>query len=145
MVQPGGAIQFREFVEGALARPRAQPMGDAADGRRQELIAKISPREMEVLRLLLSGHSNKAIGFRLENYDASGAWRDRDGKFPIDAAGPLELKRELQSKSALFVRTLSEKMLTYALGRGLERQDRPELYALLREHYRQDPAERIDT
>ena len=67
------------------------------------------------------------IGFRLENYDASGAWRDRDGKFPINAAGPLELKRELQSKSALFVRTLSEKMLTYALGRGLERQDRPEL------------------
>ena len=60
-------------------------------------------------------------------FDASGAWRDRDGKFPIEAAGPGELKRELQSKSALFVRNLTEKMLTYALGRGLERQDRPEV------------------
>ncbi|HTM52114.1 MAG TPA: DUF1592 domain-containing protein [Bryobacteraceae bacterium] len=67
------------------------------------------------------------IGFRLENYDASGAWRDRDGRFPIDPAGPRELRRELQSKSGLFVRNLTEKMLTYALGRGLERQDRPEV------------------
>ena len=67
------------------------------------------------------------IGFRLENYDASGAWRDRDGRFPIDSAGPRELKRELRAKSPLFARNLTEKMLTYALGRGLERQDRPEL------------------
>lgn len=67
------------------------------------------------------------IGFRLENYDASGAWRDRDGKFPIDAGGPRDLRRELTGKPELFVRNLAEKMLTYALGRGLERHDRPEV------------------
>ena len=67
------------------------------------------------------------IGFRLENYDASGVWRDRDGRFPIDATGPQDLRRELRAKSALFTQNLTEKLLTYALGRGLERQDRPEV------------------
>jgi hypothetical protein len=75
------------------------------------------------------------IGFGLENYDASGAWRDRDGKFPVDSSGklpggrefhgPKELKQVLGSQSGLFARNLTEKMLTYALGRGLESYDRP--------------------
>ncbi len=75
------------------------------------------------------------IGFGLENYDASGAWRDRDGKFPIDSSGKLPggvtfsgpggLKRILKSQADLFARNLTEKMLTYALGRGLESSDRP--------------------
>ncbi len=74
------------------------------------------------------------IGFGLENYDASGKWRDREGQFPIDASGklsggavfggPRELKTALRSQSDLFVRNLTEKMLTYALGRGVERTDR---------------------
>jgi hypothetical protein len=75
------------------------------------------------------------IGFGLENYDASGAWRDKDGNFPIDSSGtlptgssfngPHELKQVLRSQSGLFARNLTEKMLTYALGRGLETYDRP--------------------
>jgi hypothetical protein len=66
------------------------------------------------------------IGFSLENYDASGAWRDHDGKFHIESGGgPQELKQKLISQPNLFVRNLTEKMLTYALGRGLERYDRP--------------------
>jgi hypothetical protein len=75
------------------------------------------------------------IGFGLENYDASGAWRDRDGKFPIDNSGnlpggvsftgPKELKQILKSQSDLFARNITEKMLTYALGRGIESYDRP--------------------
>jgi hypothetical protein len=74
------------------------------------------------------------IGFGLENYDASGAWRDWDGKFPIDSsgtlpggasfAGPKELKQVLRSQTGLFTRNLTEKMLTYALGRGVEHSDR---------------------
>jgi hypothetical protein len=81
------------------------------------------------------------IGFGLENYDASGAWRDRDGKFPIDSSGTLpggtsfqgskELKQVLRSRSDLFARNLTEKMLTYALGRGLEPYDRPAVDAIL--------------
>ncbi len=74
------------------------------------------------------------IGFGLENYDASGAWRERDGKFPIDSSGTLpggasftgpgELKQVLKLQSDLFARNLTEKMLTYATGRGVEVTDR---------------------
>ncbi|HEY7426943.1 MAG TPA: DUF1592 domain-containing protein [Gemmataceae bacterium] len=74
------------------------------------------------------------IGFAFENYDAVGAWRDRDGEAAIDPSGTLpdgrsfkgpgELKKLLKSKKELFGRCLAEKMLTYALGRGLEYYDR---------------------
>jgi hypothetical protein len=73
------------------------------------------------------------IGFSLENYDAAGAWRSHDGKFPIDASGQLPggkrfdgakgLEEILKAQSNLFTRNLTEKMMTYALGRGLERYD----------------------
>jgi hypothetical protein len=74
------------------------------------------------------------IGFGFENYDAIGAWREKDGEFPIDASGKLvsgdsfkgasEFKRILlKQKRDEFVRCLTEKTLTYALGRGLEYYD----------------------
>ena len=73
------------------------------------------------------------LGFGLENYDAVGAWRDKEGSFPIDASGtlpsgesfrgPEQLKAILKSRSNEFARCLTEKMLTYALGRGLEDYD----------------------
>ncbi len=75
------------------------------------------------------------IGFGFENFDAVGAFRARDGDFPIDPSatlpdgrsfkGPDELKAILKGKKELFARCLTEKMLTYALGRGLEPFDRP--------------------
>jgi hypothetical protein len=75
------------------------------------------------------------LGFALENFDAIGAWRTRDGKFQIDASGTLpdgrtfegveQLKAILRSDSNAFAECLTEKLLTYALGRGLERYDRP--------------------
>jgi hypothetical protein len=74
------------------------------------------------------------LGFGLENYDAIGAWRTEDGKFPVDAAGtlpdgrafhtPEELKTILKADREYFTRALADKLLTYALGRGLERSDR---------------------
>lgn len=74
------------------------------------------------------------IGFGLENYDAIGAWRERDAGAPIEPAGklpsgesfdgPEQLKKVLQEHKDLFVRCLAEKMLTYALGRGTEYYDR---------------------
>lgn len=90
------------------------------------------------------------IGFAFENFDAIGRWRDKDGKFPIDATGvlpdgksfngPKELKEILKSKKELFSRCLGEKMLTYALGRGLEYYDKCAvdkiLAALDRDNYR---------
>jgi hypothetical protein len=72
-------------------------------------------------------------GFGLENYDGIGAWRDKEGSQQIDAAGKLpsgesfrgpgELKAILKSRGRDFTRCLADKMLTYALGRGLEEFD----------------------
>lgn len=73
------------------------------------------------------------IGFAFENYDPIGAWRDRDGAHAIDAAaslpdgnsfnGPAELRSLILARRNDFVRCLAEKMLTYALGRGVEYYD----------------------
>ena len=73
------------------------------------------------------------LGFALENYDAIGSWRDQDGKLPVDASGtlpdgrsfvgPIELKAVLKAKLKPFARCLTEKLMTYALGRGLEYAD----------------------
>ncbi|HWC00842.1 MAG TPA: DUF1592 domain-containing protein, partial [Bryobacteraceae bacterium] len=75
------------------------------------------------------------LGFAFENYDAIGRWRTHEGKFPVDASGSLpdgrsfagarELKSVLRQDADAFAHCLTEKMLTYALGRGLERYDRP--------------------
>ncbi len=75
------------------------------------------------------------IGFGLENFDGIGAWRTKDGALPIEAAGKLNSGEEFKTAIDLtnilaknkrddFIRCLSEKMLTYALGRGLEYYDR---------------------
>jgi len=76
------------------------------------------------------------LGFALENFDAIGEWRDVDvAGSPIDASaklpdgttfrGPAELRTVLLNHSDDFLTTLSEKLLTYALGRGLEAADAP--------------------
>jgi hypothetical protein len=82
------------------------------------------------------------LGFGLDNYDAVGRWRTQDGKFAIDSTGtlpggqtfrtPAELKEILKSDRDVFARCLSEKMLTYALGRGLERYDQPAVNLICR-------------
>jgi hypothetical protein len=74
------------------------------------------------------------LGFGLENFDAVGAWRTEDGKFPVDATGilpdgrsfqgPTELKAILRTERAAFAKAVTSKLLTYALGRGLEPYDR---------------------
>jgi len=77
------------------------------------------------------------IGFGFENFDGVGAWRELDGGFRIDASGtlpdgasfknPAELKEILKRDVEAFRRCLIEKLLTYALGRGIERHDRAEI------------------
>ena len=72
------------------------------------------------------------LGFGFENFDVIGGWREKEGKFPVDASGVLpdfnsvqELKQMLATTHrADFYRCLTEKLLTYALGRGMERSDR---------------------
>ncbi len=74
------------------------------------------------------------LGFGLENYDAVGKWRTTDGKFPVDSSGvlpsgktfstPLQMREILTGMQADFSRCLTEKMLVYALGRGLKPYDK---------------------
>jgi mono/diheme cytochrome c family protein len=75
------------------------------------------------------------LGFALENFDAIGQWRTEDGKLPIDSAGSLPDGRAVQGPDGLkavlkrdrdaFTRCVTGKLLTYALGRGLEPYDQP--------------------
>jgi mono/diheme cytochrome c family protein len=75
------------------------------------------------------------LGFGLENYDAIGRWRTQDGNFPIDSSGVLPSGRSFSNPAEMreiliellpdFSRSLTEKLLIYSLGRGLERYDKP--------------------
>ena len=83
------------------------------------------------------------LGFGLENFDAIGRWRTKDGDSPIDASGrlpnggtfdgPEGLKQLLLNDKAAFTRCLAEKLLIYALGRGLEDYDQPAVQSIVTE------------
>jgi hypothetical protein len=84
------------------------------------------------------------IGFSLENFDGLGRWRDATapGTGPIDSSGvlpdgtkfdgPAGLREVLISKREMFVETVTERLLTYALGRGVEEYDHPVLRKIVR-------------
>ena len=83
------------------------------------------------------------IGFAMENFDAVGAWRTHEARAPIDASGQLldgtkvngivELKKVLMREPDRFVATFTEKLMTYALGRGLAYYDIPTVRAIVRD------------
>ncbi len=89
------------------------------------------------------------IGFSLENYDGVGAWRTKDSGAAIDASGkmpdgtvftgPAGLKKLLLTAHRdEFVETLTEKMMTFALGRGIEYYDKPAMRAIIRDAAKQN-------
>ncbi|HWF10245.1 MAG TPA: DUF1592 domain-containing protein [Bryobacteraceae bacterium] len=83
------------------------------------------------------------IGFSLENFDLTGKWRASEGGVAIDASGqlvdgtkvtgPASLRQALMSRSDVFVSTLTEKLLTYGVGRGLKYYDMPAVRTITRE------------
>jgi len=83
------------------------------------------------------------LGFSLENFDATGKWRVKEAAGVVDASGQLADGTPVDGPSALrqailkhpdqFVRTMTEKMLTYALGRGLDYYDMPVVRAIARD------------
>jgi hypothetical protein len=128
------------ILENLLNAPPPPPPPDAG-----ELSEKKSVVESASLRQRMEEHRKNPncavchermdpIGFAFENYDAIGKWRAKDGKFDIDPAGvlpdgksfksPRELKTILKGREREFCRCLSDRMLTYALGRGLEFYDK---------------------
>ena len=86
------------------------------------------------------------IGFSLENFDAVGAWRTNDNGYRIEASGqlydgakldgPVSLRNALVGRSDLFVRSFTVKLLTYALGRGVEYYDMSSVRSIERESAR---------
>lgn len=131
-------IRGKWILEQILGTPPPPPPPDVPPLPEQRQISQTAS-----LRQRLEQHRAQAdcagchakmdpLGFALENFDATGAWRDQDGKFPIDASGkltngtafsgPRELKQVLKGNKN-FVRSVTNNMLTYALGRGLEYYD----------------------
>jgi hypothetical protein len=88
------------------------------------------------------------LGFSLENFDATGRWRVKEPAGVVDASGqladgtpvdgPVALRKALLKHPEQFVRTMTEKMLTYALGRGLEYYDMPVVRQIARDAAAQD-------
>jgi mono/diheme cytochrome c family protein len=84
-----------------------------------------------------------SIGFAMENFDAVGAWRTHEPGGPIDASGELSdgtkvngvvtLRNALLSRPEMFAGTLTEKLMIYALGRGLDYRDMPTVRAILQD------------
>jgi mono/diheme cytochrome c family protein len=87
------------------------------------------------------------LGLALENFDAVGAWRTRDAGFTVDTSvelvdgtrvtGVAGLRQVLLDRRELFINRLTEKMLTYAVGRGLAYYDQPVVRAIARDAARQ--------
>jgi uncharacterized protein DUF1592/uncharacterized protein DUF1588/uncharacterized protein DUF1587/uncharacterized protein DUF1585/uncharacterized protein DUF1595/cbb3-type cytochrome c oxidase subunit III len=83
------------------------------------------------------------IGLSLDNFDVDGSWRTDDSGHAIDATGELvdgskvdgvvTLRKALMARPDVFVRTMTEKLLIYALGRGLDARDMPTVRAIMRE------------
>jgi hypothetical protein len=88
------------------------------------------------------------VGFALENFDAVGQWRTQEHGEPIDTSsklvdgtpidGPTQLRTALLKYSDRFVQTVTEKLMTYALGRGLEYYDMPVVRHVARTAHKND-------
>ncbi len=142
-------VRGKWILENVLGTPPPPPPPDVP-----ELPEREESGEPASLRARLEAHrANPAcsgchsrmdpLGFALENFDAVGRWRDADaGGAPIDTAGVLpdgaafdglpELRGILNGRRDEFVATVAEKLLTYALGRGVEPYDRPAIRAVVR-------------
>jgi hypothetical protein len=133
-------LRGKYVLEEILGTPPPPPPPDVPElpeGDKGELVGSLRQRleQHRANAVCASCHSKMdPIGFGLENYDGIGKWRTADGKHPIDSTGVMptgesfktsaELKKMLLDRKQQFSRTLSEKMLTFALGRGLEYYDK---------------------
>ena len=129
----------RWVLDQLLGTPPPPPPPDVPELNDKRMLTGTLRQQMEQHRANPSCAACHArmdpIGFAFENFDAIGAFRSQDGGQPIDVSGTLpsgqsfqgpgELKQILRSKKDLFSRCLAEKMLTYALGRGVEYYDTP--------------------
>ncbi len=143
-------IRGKWILENLLGSPPPPPPPDVPD-----LIEERDPRKVLPMREQLAAHRANPVcaachaqmdqlGFALENFDAIGEWREiYPSGLAIDASaelpdgtmfdGPTELRQLLLGQSDSFLTTVTEKLLTYALGRGLEATDAPYVRQIKRE------------
>jgi hypothetical protein len=138
-------IRGKYLLNNILGTPPPPPPPDVPALDASKVGSEVSLRkQLEEHRsnaVCASCHSKMdVLGFGLENYNGIGKWRTVDGKFPIDASGtlpggksfttPAELKTILAGEVPEFARCLTEKVMVYALGRGLRASDRPTVRAI---------------
>jgi hypothetical protein len=137
------------ILENLLGTPPPPPPADVPELQAKKDGKALSMRaQMEQHRanpVCASCHARMdPIGFALENYDGVGKWRDEDAGIAIDASGRLPDGTEFSGPAGLtqlmvgkyredFVRTVTEKLMTYALGRGVEHYDNPTVRAIARQ------------
>jgi hypothetical protein len=139
------------LLENLLGTPPASPPPNV-----EALIEIVEGQQASTVRARLEAHRTNPscnachgvidpLGFALENFDAVGRWRsiDREARAPIDASGvlvdgtpisgPVELREALLARPDQFVQTLTEKLMTYALGRSLTHTDMPTVRRIVHE------------
>jgi hypothetical protein len=137
------------ILENLLGTPPPPPPPDVPELKKEHDGKPVSLREqMEMHRsnaVCAACHARMdPIGFALENFDGIGTWRTADAGAAIDASGTLPDGTTFHGPSGLsqllldkyrddFVRTATEKLLTFALGRGVEYYDNPAIRAIMRE------------
>jgi cytochrome c5 len=142
-------IRGKWLLENILAAPMPAPPGNVPSLESNNKDNKpLSVRQMlEIHRkspACAGCHARMdPLGLSLENFDGIGQWRTTDTGQPIDASGvlldgtkvngPRELRQALLAQKTQFVKAVTEKMLTYALGRGLEYYDAPAVRGIDRE------------
>jgi hypothetical protein len=141
------SLRGKWLLENLLGTPPPAPPADVPG---LEEVAVIAPKTMRERLELHRATPTCAgchglidpLGFALENFDAVGAWREIDAGQPVDAHGGMadgtevegvtELREALVANPELFAATVAEKLMTYALGRGLQYYDMPVLREILR-------------
>ena len=141
-------IRGKWLLENILAAPVPPPPPNANTNLDESKLGKSTTvREMleqhRANPVCASCHARMdPLGFSLENFDAVGQWRTRDGDAAINATGvlldgtkvdgPAALRRALVAQKEQFVRTVTGKLLTYAIGREMEYADAPAIRAIVR-------------
>ena len=150
-------IRGKWILENLLGTPPPPPPPNVPDLEDERDPRKVLPmrEQMAVHRanpVCASCHAQMdQLGFALENFDAIGEWRDiYPSGLPIDASaefpdgttfdGPAELRQLLLSQSDAFLATVTDRLLTYALGRGLEASDGPAVRQINRDAADEDYA-----
>ena len=128
--------------------PDVPPLKETADGEKPKTLREQMAEHRANPACATCHKIMDPIGFAMENFDAVGEWRTREAGGPIDASGQLAdgtkidgvtgLREAIVRNPETFVSTLTEKLLTYGLGRGLDYYDMPVVRSIVRESGKSD-------